>query len=205
MNPQFWWYLARASGVVAWLILTASVLWGIVLATDLFSATRRPAWLLDLHRWLGALVVGFTAIHIAALVADSYVQFSVADIAVPLASDYKTGAVAWGVLAMWLLVAVEVSSLVMKRIPRRIWRGIHRASAATFWMASLHGTYAGTDAPNRLYAITSIVAAVAVMLALLYRLITAGARKPERSSPRKDHDARDPEGQQHPTFAAGDT
>jgi predicted ferric reductase len=172
MNPQFWWYLSRASGIVAWLILTASVLWGIVLATDLFSESRRPAWLLDLHRWLGGLAVGFTAIHIAALVADSYVEFSVADLTVPFASDYKTGAVAWGVLAMWLLVVVELTSLAMKRIPRRVWRGIHRTSAATFWMASLHGTYAGTDANNRLYAITSIVAAVVMMVALAYRMFS---------------------------------
>jgi len=173
MNPQFWWYLSRASGIVAWLILTASVLWGIVLATDLFSESRRPAWLLDLHRWLGGLAVGFTAIHIAALVADSYIEFSVVDLTVPFATDYKTGAVAWGVLAMWLLVVVEVTPpLAMKRIPRRIWRRIHRTSAATFWMAGLHGTYAGTDAGNRLYAITSIVAAVVMMVALAYRMFS---------------------------------
>ena len=172
MNPQVWWHLSRASGIVAWLILTASVLWGIVLATDLFSESRRPAWLLDLHRWLGGLAVGFTAIHVAALVADSYIEFSVADLTVPFASQYKTGAVAWGVLAMWLLVVVELTSLAMKRLPRRIWRTIHRSSAAIFWMASLHGTYAGTDADNRLYAITSIVAAVVMMVALAYRMFS---------------------------------
>ena len=53
MNPQIWWYLTRASGIVAWLMLTASVIWGIVLATKAFPEHRRPAWLLDLHRWLG--------------------------------------------------------------------------------------------------------------------------------------------------------
>lgn len=109
---------------------------------------------------------------IAALAADSYIEFSVVDLTVPFATDDKTGAGAWGVLAMWLLVVVEVTSLAMKRIPRRIWRRIHRTSAATFWMAGLHGTYAGTDAGNRLYAITSIVAAVVMMVALAYRMFS---------------------------------
>ena len=53
MSEQVWWYLTRASGIVAWLMLTASVIWGIVLSTKAFPEQRRPAWLLDLHRWLG--------------------------------------------------------------------------------------------------------------------------------------------------------
>jgi cytochrome b len=71
MSPQFWWFLTRASGIVAWLMLTASIIWGIVLSTKAFPEQRRPAWLLDLHRWLGGLTVSFVAIHLAALVADS--------------------------------------------------------------------------------------------------------------------------------------
>jgi hypothetical protein len=55
MTPETWWFLSRASGIVAWLMLTASVLWGIVLATDLFPKWRRRAWLTDLHRWLAGL------------------------------------------------------------------------------------------------------------------------------------------------------
>jgi len=178
VNPAFWWYLARASGIVAWLFLTAAVLWGIVLATDLFPATRRPAWLLDLHRWLGGLTVGFVAIHIGALMADSYVEFSVYDIVVPFSSDYQTSAVAYGVVAMWGVVIVQLTSMAMKRIPKRIWRRVHRTSAVTFWLSSLHGTYAGTDAADPLYILTSIVAVVVVMAALAYRVLN---RPPARA------------------------
>ncbi len=89
MNPQFWWFLTRASGIVAWLMLTASVIWGIVLSTKAFPEQRRPAWLLDLHRWLGGLTVSFVAIHLAALVADSYVSFGLVDLLVPFASAWK--------------------------------------------------------------------------------------------------------------------
>ena len=100
MNPQTWWYLARASGIVSWLMLTASVLWGAALAIRASGPHVRPAWILDLHRWLGGLAVTFTAIHVGALVADSYVDFGFLDIVVPFASDWQPGAVAWGVVAM---------------------------------------------------------------------------------------------------------
>lgn len=83
MNEQIWWFLARSSGIVAWALLTASVLWGIVLSTDLFPRNRRPAWLLDLHRWLGGLTCGFLALHLVTLWADSYIEFTIADFLIP--------------------------------------------------------------------------------------------------------------------------
>ena len=145
MNPQFWWYVARASGIVAWLMLTASVLWGIVLSTRAFPRTRRPAWLLDLHRWLGGLTLSFVAIHIAALVADNFTPFGLADVTIPFASSWRPAPVALGVVSMWLLVAVQLTSLAMRTLPRRFWRAVHLSSYGTFVLATLHGAFAGTD------------------------------------------------------------
>ncbi len=185
MNPQFWWYVARASGIIAWLFLTASVLWGIMLSTDLFPKHRRPAWLLDLHRALGGLVVAFVATHVAALIADSYVHFDVVDVLVPFASDWKPWQVAIGVIAMWGIVVVEATSLAMKRLPKRVWRGIHITSYVTFLLTSLHGTFAGTDATNLLYVATSIVTTLALVFALSYRILSRRPARPRRSTPRE--------------------
>jgi DMSO/TMAO reductase YedYZ heme-binding membrane subunit len=170
MSSQLWWYVARASGVVAWLLLTASVLWGIVLSTKAFPEQRRPAWLLDLHRWLGGLTVSFVAIHLLALVADSYTTFTIADLAIPYASDWKPGAVALGVVAAWSLVAVEATSLAMRRLPRRVWRGIHLVSYLTFWLTSLHAAFAGTDRTQVLYQATAAASVALVGWAVVYRL-----------------------------------
>jgi DMSO/TMAO reductase YedYZ heme-binding membrane subunit len=185
MNPQVWWYLARAAGIIAWLFITASVLWGIFLSTEIFPRHRRPAWLLDLHRALGGLSVAFLGVHIAALVADNYVHFGVVDILVPFASAWKPWQVALGVLAFWALLAVEVTSLAMKRLPKRVWRAIHMSSYLTFLLTSLHGTFAGTDATNPMYVITSIVATVALVAAVCYRLLSwRGVRTTPRTTPR---------------------
>lgn len=184
MSPQFWWYLTRASGIVAWLMLTASVIWGIVLSTKAFPEQRRPAWLLDLHRWLGGLTVSFVVIHLAALVADSYVSFNLIDLLVPFASAWKPVPVAIGVVAMWLLVAVEATSLLMKRLPRRTWRWIHLSSYAVFLLASLHAAFAGTDSSHWLYQATAVASIVAVMWSTVYRLTHRKRSDPRRRASR---------------------
>ncbi len=170
MNSQFWWYVTRSSGAIAWLMLTASVIWGVILSTKAFPEQRRPAWLLDLHRWLGGLTVSFVLIHLASLVADSYTSFGLADLLVPYASTWKPGAVALGVVAMWLLVAVELTSLAMKHLPKKVWRAVHLSSYAVFWLTSLHAAYAGSDRTTLLYRSTAIASILAVAWALMYRI-----------------------------------
>jgi len=177
MGAQFWWFVTRASGIVAWLMLTASVIWGVVLSTKAFPARRRPAWLLDLHRWLGGLAMTFLALHLSALVADNYTHFGLTDIALPFASPWKTGAVALGVVAAWLLLAVEATSLAMKHLPRKAWRAIHLTSYITFWLTSLHGAFAGSDTTAWLYQATAAASIVAVAWAVLYRITN---RRPPR-------------------------
>ena len=91
----------------------------------------------------------FTALHLAGLVADDYVDFGVADLLVPYAAGWKPGPVALGVVSLYLLAVVEGTSLAMRRIPRRVWRGVHLTSYVLFWSATFHFILAGTDAPTR--------------------------------------------------------
>ncbi len=180
MNPQVWWYVARASGIVAWLLLTSVVLAGILTPAKL-SDRQRPAWSIDLHRWLATLTIGFLTLHLVALVADDYVEFTLADLAIPYATDWKPFPVALGILATWLLLVVQVTSLIMRRLPRRVWRGIHLTSYLVFLLASFHGTLAGTDATHPLYVTTSITALAATIFATIYRTLT---RRRPRTIPR---------------------
>ena len=93
MNEHLAWYVARASGMVALALLAASVAWGLLFGTRLLQGRPSPKWLLDLHRFLGGLSVSFTAVHVAALVADDYVSFGPTDILVPFASAWRPGPV----------------------------------------------------------------------------------------------------------------
>jgi sulfoxide reductase heme-binding subunit YedZ len=187
MNEQFWWFLSRASGIVAWGLLCAAIVWGILLSTRLMRQVDRPAWLLDLHKWLAALSIAGVVIHLAALVADSYVEFGWRELAVPMASTWQPGPVAWGVIATYFLIMIQVTSLLLRRLPRRFWHLIHLTSYAMFTMTSIHAFTAGTDASNDLFLIFgAMIITLVIALTVVRVLYAMRSAKPERSprSPR---------------------
>jgi len=173
MNRQIWWYTARASGIVALAILTASVIWGLLYSTRILNGRPTAKWLLDLHRFLGGLAVGFTAVHLVGLAADSYVHFGWSELFVPMASAWQPGPVAWGIVGLYLLVAVEGTSLLMKHLPRKLWRFVHFGSYALFWMAIVHGAMAGTDARHPVYLAATATAVALVVFLSGYRVLTS--------------------------------
>jgi DMSO/TMAO reductase YedYZ heme-binding membrane subunit len=182
VNPQLWWYLARATGIVAWILATLACLWGLALSTRALGNRPRPAWLMSLHRFLGGLTVVFVAGHIASLVADSYVHFGPADVLVPMASSYKPGAVAWGIVAFWALLAVELTSLAMRRLPRRVWHGIHFLSYAVALGSTVHALTAGTDGTNPAMRWAAVASVTSITFFTVYRAI-APRRRRGRESP----------------------
>ena len=145
MSGTFPWYVARAAGLVSWALLAAATLWGLALSTRALGDRPRANWLLDLHRWLGGTALAFTGVHVVALLADQYVHFGVAEILVPFTSSWHPVAVAWGVVAAYLLLAVEFTSLARNRLSKRAWRRVHTASFVLFVFATIHGLTAGTD------------------------------------------------------------
>ena len=168
MSEHLWWYVARSGGIVAWALLAASVLWGLALSTKALGKRPHPSWLLDLHRFLGGLALVFTGVHVGALVLDSYLSFGLMQLLVPFTSSYRPGAVAWGVVGLYLLLAVEVTSLLRRRIPKHIWRRVHLASFGLFAMTTLHGLQAGTDGGSPLlrWAMFGATASVVALTAL---------------------------------------
>lgn len=179
--PEIWWYVARATGLVAWAVAVGSLLVGLALATRAMGPNPKGPWLLDLHRWLGGLTVLFTVAHIGALIADSYLHFDVVDALVPFAADWRPGAVGWGVVALWVLVAIEITSLLMQRIPKRIWRAVHLSSYGLAVSATLHGVTAGTDVGHPAVAWTVLGTIAAATFFVAYRR-AAPARGAARSA-----------------------
>jgi predicted ferric reductase len=144
MSEKLAWYVARSSGIVAWALLTGSVMWGLLLASGLLRRPKR-GWYLDLHRFLGGLTVVFTAVHIGGLVADNYTHFGLAEVLVPLASKWRPVPTAYGVTALYLLVAIEATSLALPRIPHRLWRWVHLSSFGLYVLATVHLLTSGAD------------------------------------------------------------
>jgi DMSO/TMAO reductase YedYZ heme-binding membrane subunit len=174
--------VARATGTVAWAGAIGAVLVGLALSTRVGGRTVPPSWLLALHRHLGALTLAFVAGHVGALIADSYVQFSVADALVPFHSGWRAGAVTWGVVGMWLLALVEVTSLLRRRIPRRLWRSIHLTSYGAAVAATTHLLTAGTDVTNRALRWAIVLAVASATGFLTFRMVLENRRPAPRTA-----------------------
>ena len=95
------WLLIRGSGITAWALLTAVVAWGLLLRSRLLGSFAPPQRLMTMHRWLGATALAFLFVHLALLLVDPVVQFTVPQILVPGMAAWETLAVALGTLAMW--------------------------------------------------------------------------------------------------------
>jgi predicted ferric reductase len=178
MSTQLPWFIARAAGLVAWALLTASVLWGLAFSSKALGGRPRPNWLLDLHRYLGGLATLFTGVHVVAIAMDGYVKFSLASILIPFASKWRPGAIAWGVAGLYLVLAVELTSLARRRLPRKLWHAIHFASFPLFGAATIHAISAGTDAHT--WAFEALATAAVAAVSGLVAVRVTGTSKPTR-------------------------
>jgi Ferric reductase like transmembrane component len=163
------WYMARASGVVAYLVLTAVVVVGVALAGKVRVRWPRFA-VVDVHRFGGMLVGVFVGLHLATLALDTYLPFSLAQLVVPFASRYRPLPTALGIVAMELLVAVAVTNRIRKRLPYRVWRRAHYATFAVWLAATGHGLTAGSDRGSLWLSALYLVSITAVLTAVAARI-----------------------------------
>jgi DMSO/TMAO reductase YedYZ heme-binding membrane subunit len=162
-DPTFW-LIARASGLTAYVLLTLSVLAGLVVKSKPFGRAVKSASVTDVHRLLALLGLGMVALHGVALVLDTTVHLSFAALVVPLASAYRPVAVAAGVVAAELMGIVTLSFWLRRRIGGRNWRRLHWFTYLVFVLGSLHGLAAGSDRwafPLYLGAVGAVASATA--------------------------------------------
>ncbi len=183
MNSQLWWYTARSAGVVSWMLLAASVIFGLALSTKALGRRARPNWLLDLHRFLGAAAVVFVAVHVVSIVSDSYVHFGLVEVLVPFTGTWHPAAVAWGIVGLYLLAAVELTSLLRTRLSKRAWRLTHFLSFPLFVVATVHLLAAGTDRQS--LALRVVVGGATAAVAGLTALRVVQANRPPAAPPRR--------------------
>jgi hypothetical protein len=162
------WYVARSAGIVAYLLLSTSVVVGV-----LMSARAKLSWprfaVEEVHRFLAILTGVFLALHGIALLADHVVPISIVQLVIPFQTTYRPLGVGLGVTSALLLLAVALSNLVRRRLPFRVWRRIHYVTIAVWLTATAHGLLSGTDRQDFWFITLVGVAVCTVGLAFLGR------------------------------------
>jgi len=161
------WYAARAAGVVAYLLVSASVALGLALA----GKERLQRWprfaVEDVHRFAGILAGTFIALHVFWLVVDSQAHLGLGNLVIPFTSSYRPLWTGLGVVAAELLLALAVTNRYRKRISYSLWRRLHYLNFAVWIAATAHGLGAGTDSGSTAFLLMYAVTVVAIgMLAL---------------------------------------
>jgi DMSO/TMAO reductase YedYZ heme-binding membrane subunit len=163
--------------MMTWATATASVVLGLLVSTRAVRNRTGP-WFLDLHRFLGGISVVFLAAHVVTLWADSYVDFGPRELFVPGASEWRPEAIAWGIIAAYFMVAVELTSLVRRHMSQLVWRAVHLTSFVVMGAGSYHAWTAGSDVTN---PVTWAIAGIGCMLVFFLVSIRLQRQDPDES------------------------
>lgn len=164
------WLVARAAGLVAFGLLTLAVWLGLAMSTRLLG-TRRQKALLGLHRtltWTGLAMIG---LHAFALLLDPTLHFGALAVLLPGVATWRPGAVAAGVVAGWVALALAISFRLRRWIGQKGWRRLHYASFAAFGLSLGHALLVGTDLRGVGGPVLALAAAGPVLWLSFYRLL----------------------------------
>jgi DMSO/TMAO reductase YedYZ heme-binding membrane subunit len=174
------WDTARAGGLISYVLLTASVAVGLVLRNR-WQSSRWPRLVTnELHGYVSLLALVFIAVHVLAVAVDPFTHFGLVPVLVPFASHYRPVWMSLGIVALYLLLAVWVSSRLRRRIGHRLWRQIHVLAFVVYAAATLHGLGTGSDT-RTLWAAALYVGSVGLVGSLLaVRLLAPAGREARR-------------------------
>jgi sulfoxide reductase heme-binding subunit YedZ len=154
------WYIDRGSGLAALLLLTTSVVLGIVSVLRVHS----PQWprfaLSLLHRNISLLALTFGAVHVATSVVDSYVPIGVTDALIPFTAQYRPLWLAIGAISADLMLAVLITTALRRRLGFRAWRSVHLLSYGCWAAGVVHSIGMGSDARSAVWGVMIVAACI---------------------------------------------
>ena len=176
---QLWWYVTRAAGILAFLLLWFSTVLGLAVKSKFLDRMLDRMFTYDFHEFISLLSIGFLLLHVIVLMLDRYLPYSLGQVLIPFLSPYRPLWVGIGVISAYIIFLVTVTFYLRKKIGQKAYRLIHVVSLLGYLGATLHGIYAGTDAVlpamKMLYDFTGLV----VLFFTVYWLALAIFRKVE--------------------------
>jgi sulfoxide reductase heme-binding subunit YedZ len=173
-GTQTFWYLSRASGIIAFVFLWLSMLLGLLKTTGLIPRGKSSAFTLDLHQFVSLWGLLFSGLHDLLLLGDSYLNLQFWQLLVPFTVfSYRPLNVGAGQIGLYLWGVLVLSSFVRKSIGRATWRVLHYLSFGAFWLVLLHGITAGSDTATAGMQMLYWGSATSMVFLLIYRILSA--------------------------------
>jgi predicted ferric reductase len=179
-SVQIWWYVTRASGIIAYLLLWFSTILGLAVTSKYLDGMLDRLFTYDFHEFISLLAVGFTLVHVIVLMLDHYMPYSLIQILVPFISPYRPFWVGVGVIAFYLVLLVTITFYLRNKIGTRAFRTIHIISLLGYIGVTLHGYFSGTDTALPSMQILYKVSGLAVLFLTVYWLVLLRLRNAEK-------------------------
>ncbi|MDB4897409.1 MAG: hypothetical protein JWN15_3671 [Firmicutes bacterium] len=174
IGQLFWpWFLSRGSGIVAYVLLWASVCLGLMQSSHMLKGITLPAANIDVHDFLSVASLHATLFHALILTWDSYIALHLKDVLIPFATAYKPFPMAIGIIAFYLCLIATVTTYLRAYLKPLTWRTVHQVTSCGFALALLHGVLTGTDGNLAPIAFLYFFTGATAALLLLYRIYLA--------------------------------
>ena len=179
-----YWYMARAGGIVAYLLLWLSTVWGLVLSTKVTHDLLPAPIAYGLHEFLSILAVLFATLHAVVLLGDSYIDFNIFHLAIPFIAPYEPLWTGLGTIGLYLTMALTGSFYIRKQIGQKVWRTLHYLTFVAYLLVLGHGLMAGTDSSLPAITLMYLGTGFSVLFLTYYRLFTLKVKRPNSNRKR---------------------
>lgn len=176
-SVQLWWYVTRAAGIIAYLLLWFSMVLGLAVTSKYLDQLLDRMFTYDFHEFISLLSIGFVLLHIVVLSLDRYLPYTAAQMLIPFLSPYRPLWVGIGVIAFYVTLLVTITFYLKRRIGMRTFRVIHVLSLLGYLGATLHGLYAGTDAALPAMQLVYQGTGLTVLFLTVFWLVLVSLRK----------------------------
>lgn len=167
------WYLTRASGTVAYLLLSGSTVWGLLLSSKLLKEWVPPALALALHSALSWLALGVAGFHAWVLLFDRYYDYHLVHLLVPFQGPYRPEWVGLGILGLYGVLITTLSFPLRRWLGQARWRRLHYLTFPLYILVTAHGLLAGTDSSGPGMRALYLLSVLVVLFLTHYRILSA--------------------------------
>ena len=175
------WIMLRAAGIGSYIALWLAVSWGLIASTSLVTKRVSKPTSVMFHAVVGSAGLALLLVHLGGLLMDRFVPFGPLDLLIPMRATYHTAAVAFGIVAMYAVVVVLVSSWVRKHLTTKLWRTLHLLAVPAFALALAHGALAGSDSSRPWMFAVYVGTGLTTLFLVIVRGLTHGYRPPRET------------------------
>jgi predicted ferric reductase len=167
-HTSAYWYMARSGGIIAYLLLWLSVVWGLALSTKITNRLMLGPFAYGIHEFISILTIVFAVVHSLVLLGDSYVHFSLFNLVIPFTASYQPLWTGLGTTGFYLIATLTASFYLRQHIGQKAWRSLHYLTFLGYVLVLVHGLMSGSDPVKLMYLSTGAT----VLFLTYYRLFT---------------------------------